>query len=72
MCSFCSSHLEIVTLADQVLIAHAEPGGKIARLAEEIAGWGKTVFALEHPAGAHLQLPIYESSNQVPIRTGGG
>jgi predicted Rossmann fold nucleotide-binding protein DprA/Smf involved in DNA uptake len=62
----------VAALADQVLIAHAEPGSKTARLAEEIAGWRKVVFTLEHPAGAHLHLPIYESSNQVPIRTGGG
>ena len=36
----------VAALADQVLIAHAEPGGKTARLAEEIAGWGKMVHSL--------------------------
>jgi hypothetical protein len=30
-----------------VLIAHAEPGSKTARLAEEIAGWRRTMVEME-------------------------
>jgi hypothetical protein len=42
-----------------VLIAHAHPGSKTAQLAQEVAGWDKLVFTLDHPANAHLQLPVY-------------
>lgn len=33
----------VAALADQVLIAHAEPGSKTARLAEELVWWGKVM-----------------------------
>jgi predicted Rossmann fold nucleotide-binding protein DprA/Smf involved in DNA uptake len=41
-------------LADQVLIAHAQPGGKAERLAQEVVAWGKPLYTLEHPANEHL------------------
>lgn len=50
----------VAALADQVLIAHAHPGSKTAQLTQEIAGWGKSLFTLDHSANAHLQLPIYD------------
>lgn len=37
----------VAVLADRVLIAHAEPGGKTEQLAREVAGWGKVVVTLE-------------------------
>ena len=30
----------VAALADEVCFAHATPGGKTARLAEQISGWG--------------------------------
>ena len=30
----------VAALADEVYFAHVAPGGKTARLAEQIAGWG--------------------------------
>ncbi len=40
--------------ADALLIAHAEPGSKTEQLAVEMIAVGRTVFALDHPANAHL------------------
>jgi len=34
-------------LADQGLIAHAEPGSKTEQLALEVAGWGKRIIHME-------------------------
>ena len=45
----------IVALADSALIAHAEPGGKIGTLAEEMIGWGKPVYLLNYPANVNLR-----------------
>ena len=36
----------VAALADRVLIAYADPDGKTAQLAEDIAGWGKAVVTL--------------------------
>ena len=37
----------VAALADQVLIAHAEPGSKTEQLAREVEAWGKQVVELE-------------------------
>jgi len=36
----------VAALADEVLIAHASTGGKIERLAREVAAWGKRVQSI--------------------------
>jgi predicted Rossmann fold nucleotide-binding protein DprA/Smf involved in DNA uptake len=47
-------NLFVAALADEVLIAHAHPGSKTAALAQEIVGWGKPVYVLNHPENNHL------------------
>lgn len=44
----------VASLADEVLIAYAEPGSKTAALASEALAWGKPVYALDHPANTSL------------------
>jgi predicted Rossmann fold nucleotide-binding protein DprA/Smf involved in DNA uptake len=44
----------VAALADLVLIAHAQPGGKTQVLAGEVVEWGKQVYTLDHPANEHL------------------
>jgi len=45
----------VCTMAQQILVAHADPGSKTAHLAEEIAVWGKPLWAVEHLANQNLQ-----------------
>lgn len=56
----------VAALADQVLIAHAQPGSKTAQLAREAVGWGKAVFTLEHSGNVHLSLPVYTPGKDSP------
>jgi predicted Rossmann fold nucleotide-binding protein DprA/Smf involved in DNA uptake len=44
----------VASLADEILIAYAAPGGRTAALAAEALAWGKPVYALDHPANASL------------------
>lgn len=44
----------VASLADELLVAYAEPGGKTAALASEALAWGKPVYTLDHPANAGL------------------
>jgi predicted Rossmann fold nucleotide-binding protein DprA/Smf involved in DNA uptake len=44
----------VAALADTVLMAHAQPGSKTEQLAQEVVGWGKPVYTLDHPANEHL------------------
>jgi predicted Rossmann fold nucleotide-binding protein DprA/Smf involved in DNA uptake len=44
----------VAALADTLLIAHAQPGSKTEQLAQEVLGWGKPVYTLDHPANQHL------------------
>jgi predicted Rossmann fold nucleotide-binding protein DprA/Smf involved in DNA uptake len=44
----------VAALADELLIAYAEPGGKTEALAAEALAWGKPVYALDHPANAGM------------------
>ena len=44
----------VAALADTVLIAHAQPRSKTEQLAQEVVGWGKQVYTLDHPANEHL------------------
>jgi predicted Rossmann fold nucleotide-binding protein DprA/Smf involved in DNA uptake len=44
----------VAALADTVLIAHAQPGSKTEQLAQEVVGWGKQVYTLDHPANGYL------------------
>lgn len=37
------------------MIAHAHPGSKTMALAEEVVGWEKKVYTLDHPANVELQ-----------------
>ena len=54
----------IAALADRVLIAHAEKGGKTEALCKEALAQGKSVFVIDSPDNAHLvELGV------VPVRT---
>ena len=44
----------IAALADRILIAHAEKGGKTEALCKEALTHGKPVFAIDSPDNAHL------------------
>ena len=44
----------VAALADRLLIAHAEKGGKTEKLCKEALAQGKRVFVLDSPANAHL------------------
>lgn len=44
----------IAALADRILIAHAEKGGKTEELCKDILAKGKPVFTLDSPDNAHL------------------
>jgi predicted Rossmann fold nucleotide-binding protein DprA/Smf involved in DNA uptake len=44
----------VAALADDVLIAHAEPDSRTEALALKALSWGKQVYTLDHPANAHL------------------
>ena len=44
----------VATLANYLLIAHAEKGGKIEKLCKDALTEGKAVFALDSPDNAHL------------------
>lgn len=44
----------VASLADELLIAYAAPGGKTEALVSEALVWGKPVYALDHPANAGL------------------
>jgi predicted Rossmann fold nucleotide-binding protein DprA/Smf involved in DNA uptake len=50
----------VAALADEVLVAHAHPGSKTARLAAEVAGWGKPVWTLRHPSNVLPDVPAYD------------
>ena len=53
----------IAALADRILIAHAEKGGKTEALCKEALTHGKSVFAIDSPDNAHLVelgvLPVH-------------
>ena len=44
----------IAALADRILIAHAEKGGKTEALCKDALAAGKPVFAIDSPDNAHL------------------
>ncbi len=44
----------IAALADRILIAHAEKGGKTEALCKKVLTQGKPVFAIESPYNEHL------------------
>ena len=44
----------VAALADRLLIAHAEPGGKTERLCRDALARGQRVFTLDSPDNAHL------------------
>ena len=44
----------VAALADRVLIAYGEPGGKSESLARQVQGWGTPLFTLDNPANASL------------------
>lgn len=44
----------VAALADRLLIAHAEKGGKTEKLCKDALAQGKPVFALDSPDNAHL------------------
>ncbi|MEW6359298.1 MAG: DNA-processing protein DprA [Planctomycetota bacterium] len=44
----------VAALADRILFAYAEPNGKTEQLCREVVQWGKTVYAIESEANAHL------------------
>ena len=51
----------VAALADRLLIAHAEKGGKTEKLCKDALAQGKPVFALDSPDNAHLlELGVVE------------
>ena len=44
----------VVALADEVLVVHAEPGGKTEGICQETIPWGKPLYAIGGDANAHL------------------
>lgn len=44
----------VASISDAVLILHASPGGKLDRLADELLASGRTIWALDDSANAHL------------------
>ena len=45
----------VCTIAQQILVAHADPGSKTAALAEEISTWGKPLWTVDHASNHILQ-----------------
>jgi hypothetical protein len=41
--------------ADAILFAHAQPGSKTERLAQDVVGWDKPVYTLDHAANEPLR-----------------
>lgn len=54
----------VAALADQILIAHAEPASKTEQFCREVIAWGKPVFTLESDANRNLI-----ALGAVPVRT---
>ncbi len=44
----------VVSLADEIIVAHASPGGKLERLCQEMPATGKPCWTLDDPANSHL------------------
>jgi len=44
----------VADLADELIIAHASPGGRLERLCHDLVASGKPLWALDDPANAHL------------------
>jgi len=44
----------VADLADEVIIAHASPGGQLERLCGELAKCSKPIWTLDDPVNAHL------------------
>lgn len=47
-------NLFVVSLADEIIVAHASPGGKLERLCRDAIGKGKPFWTLDDPANGHL------------------
>ena len=64
----------VAALADLLLVAHAEPGGKTERLCRDVLALGKPVFTLESPDNAHLvalgAVPV-SANDPAPLLVGG-
>ncbi len=45
----------VATLADEVFVAYASPGGRTEQFCREVIGWGKTLLTLDSPDNAHLR-----------------
>lgn len=46
----------VAALASRLLFLYATPGGRLARLAREAAGWGLPMHCLDHPANEDLRV----------------
>ncbi len=60
----------VATIADRLLIAHAEKGGKTEKLCKDALAQGKQVFALDSPDNGHLlQLGVVpvEAHDPTPL-----
>lgn len=44
----------VCALTQEIIIAHADNNSKTAALAEEVAGWGKPLWTVAHPANHNL------------------
>ena len=66
----------VAALADRLLVAHAEPGGKTERLCRDALARGQRVFTLDSPDNAHLAalgaLPVSADDSAPLLAEGTG
>ncbi len=58
----------VAALADELLILHAQPGGKTEQLCREALTWGKPIYTLAHPTNANL-LALGAQEYPLPLTT---
>lgn len=44
----------VAAMADAVLVAYAHAGSSTEQLAQEMVGWGKSIYTLDHPTNGNL------------------
>ncbi|MDI6770371.1 MAG: DNA-processing protein DprA [Anaerolineales bacterium] len=44
----------VAALAERILVLHAEPGGKLESLCQELVGWGKPIHTIKDTANENL------------------
>jgi len=63
----------VADMADEVIIAHASPGGRLEHLCRDLVASGKPIWTLDDPANAHLAaLGAVPLAALAATRSGGG